>query len=115
MLAVEFVRYRRSHASAQTGLDVQEFLALIGAVSHEVAVGNNLENKISGCRDRAAADATAAGRDPLLRLRDRIPGDQRAPLTLGRFRPDGGRSRQRFVRRRSRWPEDFGFHVLPRA
>ena len=98
LLAVELVSNRGSHAAAQAGLDVEKLLALVGAVSHQVSVGNNLEDKISRCRDRAAADAPAAGRDPSACLRDRIPGDQRAALdALRRFRPDGRAERSRFL------------------
>ena len=115
LLAVELVSNRGSHAAAQAGLHVEKLLALIGAVSHEVSIGKDLKDKISGRRDRAAADAPAAGRDPLLRLGNRIPGDQRAPLDpSGGFGPMAGGAVQYFVRnnRPVRPEERRDAHVL---
>ena len=72
------IRDRRAHAAAQAGLDFQQLLALVGAVSEQASVVDHLKHQISRRRDRAAADAAAARHAPAHLLRHRIPGDQRS-------------------------------------
>ncbi len=100
LLAVELVSHRWSHASAQTPVWMSRSFSadFIGTVSDEMSVGYNLEDKITRCGDRPAADAPAARRNPTLRLRGGVPGYQcpRAGPSKPRFRPDRGRSRAEF-------------------
>src|SRR5438876_1859115 len=44
LLAVEHIGDRRAHTSAQTGLDFEQLLAFVCAVSHHTSIINHLED-----------------------------------------------------------------------
>src|SRR5206468_6281375 len=58
--AREHVGDWRTHPTAQSSLDIQQFCTFVSAVPNETTVGNNLEYKIARRRHRPASDAPAA-------------------------------------------------------
>src|SRR5688572_7578407 len=78
LAAVEPICDRRPHVAAQSGLELEELVALVSAVGEQPSIAQCLEDEVAGGCERAAADAAAARAPPAHLLFHRIPCDQRA-------------------------------------
>src|SRR6185312_8300016 len=99
LLAIQLIRDRRTHPSAESGLDIQKFFAFVGAISNQTSIGDDLEHQIARRGYRTAADRSAALGSPAFFLGHRIPSDQHIRLTRGRSFGAYGRGRRKRGRR----------------